>query len=400
MKEKTIIIVGGGQAAAMAAASLRQQGFTGELHLFSDEQHLPYERPPLSKSMLLQDSPQLQSVLPAHWWQENNVHLHSGVTIKTLGRDTRELVLANGESWHWDQLFIATGAAARPLPLLDALGERCFTLRHAGDAARLREVLQPERSVVIVGAGTIGLELAASATQRRCKVTVIELAATIMGRNAPPPVQRYLLQHHQQAGVRILLNNAIEHVVDGEKVELTLQSGETLQADVVIYGIGISANDQLAREANLDTANGIVIDEACRTCDPAIFACGDVAITRLDNGALQRCESWENANNQAQIAAATMLGLPLPLLPPPWFWSDQYSDNLQFIGDMRGDDWLCRGNPETQKAIWFNLQNGVLIGAVTLNQGREIRPIRKWIQSGKTFDAKLLIDENIALKSL
>lgn len=355
MKEKTIIIVGGGQAAAMAAASLRQQGFTGELHLFSDERHLPYERPPLSKSMLLEDSPQLQQVLPANWWQENNVHLHSGVTIKTLGRDTRELVLTNGESWHWDQLFIATGAAARPLPLLDALGERCFTLRHAGDAARLREVLQPERSVVIVGAGTIGLELAASATQRRCKVTVIELA---------------------------------------------LQSGETLQADVVIYGIGISANEQLAREANLDTANGIVIDEACRTCDPAIFAGGDVAITRLDNGALHRCESWENANNQAQIAAAAMLGLPLPLLPPPWFWSDQYSDNLQFIGDMRGDDWLCRGNPETQKAIWFNLQNGVLIGAVTLNQGREIRPIRKWIQSGKTFDAKLLIDENIALKSL
>lgn len=165
-------------------------------------------------------------------------------------------------------------------------------------------------------------------------MTVIELAATVMGRNAPPPVQRYLLQRHQQAGVRILLNNAIEHVVDGEKVELTLQSGETLQADVVIYGIGISANEQLAREANLDTANGIVIDEACRTCDPAIFAGGDVAITRLDNGALHRCESWENANNQAQIAAAAMLGLPLL----PWFWSDQYSDNLQFIGDMRGDD--------------------------------------------------------------
>lgn len=146
MKEKTIIIVGGGQAAAMAAASLRQQGFTGELHLFSDERHLPYERPPLSKSMLLEDSPQLQQVLPANWWQENNVHLHSGVTIKTLGRDTRELVLTNGESWHWDQLFIAIGAAARPLPLLDALGERCFTLRHAGDAARLREVL-PARTV-------------------------------------------------------------------------------------------------------------------------------------------------------------------------------------------------------------------------------------------------------------
>ncbi len=187
--------------------------------------------------------------------------------------------------------------------MLDALGERCFTLRHAGDAAR-PQGLQPERSVVIVGAGTIGLELAASATQRGCKVTVIELAATVMGRNAPPPVQRYLLQRHQQVGVRILLNNAIEHVVDGEKVELTLQSGETLQADVVIYGIGISANDQLAREANLDTVNGIVIDEACRTCDPAIFAGGDVAITRLDNGALHRCESWKTP--------ITRRKLPLP----------------------------------------------------------------------------------------
>lgn len=125
MKEKTIIIVGGGQAAAMAAASLRQQGFTGELHLFSDERHLPYERPPLSKSMLLEDSPQLQQVLPANWWQENNVHLHSGVTIKTLGRDTRELVLTNGESWHWDQLLW------QPARQLD----RCRCLMHWENAA-------------------------------------------------------------------------------------------------------------------------------------------------------------------------------------------------------------------------------------------------------------------------
>ncbi len=169
-----------------------------------------------------------------------------------------------------------------------------------------------------------------------------------------------LLQRHQQAGVRILLNNAIEHVVDGEKVELTLQSGETLQADVVIYGIGISANEQLAREANLILPMALSSMRLAAPAIPAILAGGDVAITRLDNGALHRCESWQNANNQAQIAAAAMLGLPLPRPPPPWFWSDQYSDNLQFIGDMRGDDWLCRGNPETTKAIWFNLQTACL----------------------------------------
>ena len=400
MNPKTIAIVGGGQAAAMAAAALRQQGFDGELHLFSDEQHLPYERPPLSKAMLLDDNPQLQPILPADWWREHNVQLHLGVTVQTLGRQTHQLVLANGQSYPWDRLLIATGAAARPLPQLDKLGDRCFTLRHAGDAERLRDNLLPGKSIVIVGAGTIGLELAASATQRGCQVTVVELAPTVMGRNAPAPVRDYLLARHQLAGVRVLLNSAIEHAEAGECLSLTLQNGETLTADAVIYGIGIVANDMLAREAGLETVNGIIVDAACTTSDPAIFAAGDVAITRQADGSLVRVESWENANNQAQIAAAAMLGLPLPLLPPPWFWSDQYSDNLQFIGDMRGDDWLCRGNPETQKAIWFNLQNGVLIGAVTLNQGREIRPIRKWIQSGKTFDAKLLIDENIALKSL
>lgn len=264
MNQKTIAIVGGGQAAAMAAAALRQQGFDGELHLFSDEQHQPYERPPLSKAMLLDDNPQLQPILPAGWWREHNVQLHLGVTVQTLGRQTHQLMLADGQSYPWDRLLIATGAAARPLPLLDKLGDRCFTLRHAADAERLRGTLLPGKSIVIVGAGTIGLELAASATQRGCQVTVVELAPTVMGRNAPAPVRDYLLARHQQAGVRVLLNSAIEHAEARECLSLTLQNGETLLADAMVYGIGIVANDALAREAGLETANGIIVDSACR----------------------------------------------------------------------------------------------------------------------------------------
>lgn len=141
MYHNIIAIVGGGQAAAMAAAALRQQGFDGAIHLFSDEPHLPYERPPLSKAMLLDDAPQLQPVLSADWWRDNNVQLHLGVTVQTLGRETQTLELADGQTYPWDQLLIATGAAARPFPLLDTLGERSFTLRHAGDAARLRNAL-------------------------------------------------------------------------------------------------------------------------------------------------------------------------------------------------------------------------------------------------------------------
>lgn len=400
MNEQIIAIIGGGQAGAMAAAALRQQGFSGPLHLFSDEAHLAYERPPLSKAMLLDDNPQLQPVLPASWWQEHNVQLHLGVTLREIDRASRTLTLADGQTYRWTQLLLATGAAARPLPLLDALGERCFTLRHAGDAERLRAALQPGKSIVIVGAGTIGLELAASATQRGCRVTVVELASTVMGRNAPAPVRDYLLARHQQAGVRMLLNSAIEHAEAGEFLTLTLQNGEILKADAVVYGIGIVANDTLARDAGLETANGIIVDSACVTSDPVIFAAGDVALTRQPDGSLKRIESWENANSQAQVAAAAMLGLPLPTATPGWFWTDQYSDNLQFVGEMQGESWLVRGDPDAQKAIWFSLQNDVIVGAVTLNQGREMRLLRKWIQAKKKPPVAALVDETILLKSL
>ncbi|HEP1896932.1 TPA: phenylpropionate dioxygenase ferredoxin reductase subunit [Kluyvera cryocrescens] len=400
MSEQIIAIIGGGQAAAMAAAALRQRGFHGTLHLFSDEMHLPYERPPLSKAMLLDENPQLQPVLPANWWQDNNVQLHLGVTIRQLDRVSHTLTLTDGQTYRWTQLLFATGAAARPLPLLDALGERCLTLRHAGDAERLRQVLQPGKSLVIVGAGTIGLELAASAIQRGCQVTVVEQAATVMGRNAPPPVRDYLLARHQQAGVRVLLNCAIEHAQAGERLLLTPQNGETLSADAVVYGIGIVANDALARDAGLETDNGIIVDSTCTTSDPAIFAAGDVALVRQPDGALRRVESWENANLQAQTAAASMLGQPLTAAAAGWFWTDQYRDNLQFVGDMQGDAWQLRGSPEQGKAIWFNLRDGALAGAVTLNNGREVRVLRKLIQSSRPVSADALCDETVALKSL
>lgn len=221
-----------------------------------------------------------------------------------------------------------------------------------------------------------------------------------MGRNAPAPVRDYLLNRHRRAGVRVLLNSAIEHAEAGEFISLTLQNGETLQADALVYGIGIVANDALAREAGLETANGIIVDSACITSDPAIFAAGDVAITRQPDGSLERVESWENANNQAQIAAATMLNLPLPEKTPGWFWTDQFNDNLQFVGDMQGQTWLCRGNPDDGKAIWFHLRDGKLIGAVALNNGREVRALRKLIHSGRVVSEEALCDESVPLKSL
>lgn len=397
---KQIVIIGGGQAGAMAAAALRAQQFSGSIALINAEPELPYERPPLSKDMLLSPSPQLQGILPAAFYAENNITLRRNTRVVAIDLAQNSVVLADGEELTWDKLLLATGAKARRLASLDALGEKSHTLRTAADARRLRSVLDASRQILIVGAGTIGLELAASATQRGCKVMVIEQAAMVMGRNAPPPVRDYLLNLHQQHQVRFCLNARIEHAaIEQDNVVLTLQSGERLVGDAVIYGVGIEANDRLAAQAGLATENGIIVDDCCRTSVANIYAAGDVTLRRQGEQ-LVRLETWDNANQQALVAACAMLDKPLPAPVPVWFWTDQFDSNIQFIGAMQSDRWLMRGNIAGHSAIWFALQDGRLSGAITLNQGREIRHLRKLIQQGIALDEKQLTDPQVALKSL
>lgn len=397
---KQIVIIGGGQAGAMAAAALRAQQFSGSITLISEEPELPYERPPLSKDMLLSPTPQLQDILPATFYEENRITLRSSKRVVAIDINHNSVVLADGEELAWDKLLLTTGAQARRLAQLDALGDKSHTLRTAADARRLRSVLNAGQQILIVGAGTIGLELAASATQRGCQVTVVEQAPIVMGRNAPPPVRDYLMNLHQQHQVRFCLDARIEHAaLEQERVVLTLQSGEQLRGDAVIYGIGIEANDQLAVQAGLATANGIIVDDHCRTSVANIYAAGDVTLRR-QNGQLVRLETWDNANQQALVAACAMLDKPLPAAVPMWFWTDQFDSNIQFIGAMHSDRWLMRGNTAGHSAIWFALQDGRLTGAITLNQGREIRHLRKLIQQGAVVDEKQLTDPQVALKNL
>lgn len=397
---KQIVIIGGGQAGAMAAAALRAQQFTGTIILISEEPEIPYERPPLSKATLLSPTPQLQDILPASFYEENAIVLRRNTRAVAIDTQQRTVVLADGEELDWDRLLLATGAKARRLASLDALGDKSHTLRTAADARRLRGVLTANQRILIVGAGTIGLELAASARQCGCEVTVIEQAPMVMGRNAPPPVREYLMSLHQQQQVRLCLNAQIEHVaLEQGNVVLTLQDGERLIGDAVIYGIGIEANDQLATQAGLATANGIVVDDHCRTSVDGIFAAGDVTLRRK-GAQLVRLETWDNANQQAMVAACAMLDKPLPAAVPVWFWTDQFDSNIQFIGAMQSEHWLVRGSAEAHNAIWFALQDGRLVGAITLNQGREMRHLRKLIQQGKLVDEKSLIDPQVAIKSL
>lgn len=364
---KQIVIIGGGQAGAMAAAALRAQRFTGGITLISEEPEIPYERPPLSKAMLLAPTPQLQDILPASFYEENAIVLRRNTQVVAIDTLQHSVLLADGEELEWDRLLLATGAKARRLASLDALGDKSHTLRTAADARRLRGALIANQRILIVGAGTIGLELAASAKQSGCEVTVIEQAAMVMGRNAPPPVRDYLMSLHQQHQVRLCLNAQIEHAaLEQENVVLTLQDGERLIGDAVIYGVGIEANDRLAIQAGVATANGIIVDDHCRTSVANIYAAGDVTLRRQGEQ-LVRLETWDNANQQALVAACAMLEQPLPATVPVWFWTDQFDSNIQFIGAMQSEHWLVRGSVEAHNAIWFALQEGRLVGAITLN---------------------------------
>lgn len=396
--DNRFVILGGGQAGATAAALLRQKGFTGQITLLCDEADFPYERPPLSKAMLLDEHPALQPILPPSWWQEQRVEVQFNSQIVALKPDTRQLERHDGSVIAFDKLLIATGARARKLPLLDALGARATTLRHAGDARQLRTQLRSGQRLIVVGAGTIGLEVAATARQCGCEVTVIEAAPVLMGRNTPPPIQSYLLDYHRQRGVTFHFNSQIECASADDGVTLTLQQGEQIHGDHVVYGIGIEPNDQLAQAAGLATHNGIIIDALCRTSHPDIFAAGDVCLQRHPDGNLVRLETWENANRQADIATAAMLHQAPPVHGAPWFWTDQYDLNLQFIGNTRSDHWLCRG--AANQRIWLSLNGDRLGGAITLNQGREVRVLRKLIDSDKALDAAQLTDTSVALKSL
>ena len=398
--EKHFVIIGGGQAGAMAAAYLRQKGFNGRLTLICDEAVMPYERPPLSKASLLDDDPQLQFILPSNWWQANRVSVMQQCLVNAIEPQQQRLSLENDTFINFDKLLITTGARARRFPLLDELGDRASTLRHHLNAEALRSHLQNQERIIVVGAGTIGLEVAASARRSGCEVTVVEAAPVLMGRNTPKPVQEFLLDFHQNRGVKFYFNAQVERAESGSEIVLTLQDGQQIKGDQVVYGIGIEPNDQLAQQAGLETHNGIIVNNQCQTSIPNIFAAGDVTLCTNSQGQLVRKETWENANRQADIATSAMLEQPVMQQGADWFWTDQYDLNLQFIGDIHSDHWMVRGSVRAHKAIWFNVVDHQIKGAITLNQGREIRVLRKLIDSGKAVDIPSITDETIALKSL
>lgn len=403
---ETIVIVGAGQAGASAILELRANKYEGKIILVGDETHLPYERPPLSKDVILKPEETKIEILSEEKLAELGVEHIRGNGVVKIHSDAKTVELKNGEIVAFDKLLLATGGAARRLPNFDALGKHVYTLRNLEDSQALVPVLQAGRRIVLIGGGVIGLELASSARSKDCIVTVIEMGPMVMGRSSPRVLSEFLLAQQRLAGVDVRLSTSISDCkLDGEEVVITLEGGEELRADAVIYGIGIVPNAQLAVDAGLDVDFAIKVNDNCQTSHPDIYAAGDVATQLRDCGNHRRVETWENANLQAGIFARHVMGVEHPTPNPAWFWTDQLNINYQFVGDMAASEWIARGevNPELaaeSSFVLFGVTDGVIVGGITVNAAKEMRHLKKLISKNAAFEADKYLDLSQDLRKL
>ena len=395
---ETIVIVGAGQAGASAILELRGNKYEGNIILIGDEVHLPYERPPLSKDVILKPEETKVEILSEEKLATLGVTHIRGNGVVKINPEEKTVELQKGDVIAYDKLLLATGGAARRLPNFDALGQRIYTLRNLEDSQALVPVLQAGQRIVLIGGGVIGLELASSARFKDCQVTVIEMGPMVMGRSSPQILSEFLLAQQRLAGVDVRLNSTINHYhLDGETVVITLATGEQLRADAVIYGIGIVPNAQLAVDAGLAVDSAIQVNEHCQTSHPDIYAAGDVATQLRADGQYRRVETWENANLQAGIFTRHVMSVEHPKANPAWFWTDQLDINYQFVGDMAAAEWIVRGEirPELRAAssfVLFGVTDGVIVGGITVNAAKDMRHLKKMIGKQVIFDAEKHLD--------
>lgn len=402
---QTIAIIGAGQAGGWAAVTLRREGFTGAIVLVGDETHPPHERPPLSKAVLsgaaTPDSTRLQK---SDAFEALGLDWKPGVRVARIDRGAKRLAMANGETIAYDKLILCTGGRARQLSAPGAASVPVHTLRTIDDALALAPALAAGRRLVVVGGGWIGLEVAATARKQGADVVVIESQSRLCERTVPRDMSEHLLALHRSHGTRILLGTAIQHLAaaaDGSCV-VTLTDGEAIPCDVVVAGVGMLPNDELARDAGLVCDGGVVVDHQCRTSDQDIFAAGDVAVTPNPwAGRALRLESWQNAQEQGVAAARSALGLDVDYQPLPWFWSDQYDMNLQIYGfPTPSHRVVARGEPGSASFLRFYLDGDVMQAALGCNAAKDLRFARRLIEQRRSVDVQRLADTTVPMNKI
>ena len=377
-----VVIIGAGQGGFQTAASLRAEGFEERITLIGDEPGVPYQRPPLSKGYLLGKQEQRHAELrPAAFYETHHIDLVSGRRVMAIDRESRRVTLDSGEKIEYKTLVLATGARNRLLPI-----ENVLYLRTLAEATELRQRLREANDVTIIGGGFIGLEIAAAARTLGKQVTVIEASTRLMARVVAPVVSEYFRAQHAAQGVEILLNATIE--------------GVGPHADLVIAGIGVVPNLELARDAGLPVANGIITDEYLRTADHQIFAIGDCAeYVHPFVETSVRLESVQNAVDQAACVAKAIVGRGAPYGAVPWFWTDQYDIHLQMAGLPHGcDQVVTRGDPQSRKFSVFYFREGGLRAVDSINRPTDHLTARKLIGARAKLSPDQAADESFDLK--
>ena len=399
-----ILILGGGQAAAQACASLRQFGYDGRIDVLAEEADLPYQRPPLSKAYMKGELDRERLYFKMQdWYQSNDIHLHLDNRAEKIDRATRTVRASTGEEFHYQTLIIATGSRPRPLPVPGAERENIFDLRSLADVDQIRPQMQPGQKIVIVGAGYIGLEAAAVAAQLGLDVTVIEVADRVLARVTSPVMSEFFEAEHKAHGVVIATGKKVVEFTGSTRVEAVKTSdGDLVPADLVLVGIGIIPNDELARQAGIRCDNGISVDRDGRTNDPSIFAIGDCARRPLVHYQRDgRLESVHNAIEQGKLAAAAIAEKPRPNEECPWFWSDQYDLKLQIAGLSEGFDQVeVRGDPASRKFAVFYFKSGHLLAVDAVNSPAEFIVSKKLIISGASIAPEKLRDTTLSMKDI
>lgn len=377
-----VVIVGAGQAGARAAEALRKGGFAAPISIYGDEAHEPYERPVLSKEGLASNGNALTGrVFPRPWYAQQGIDLHTSQRITAVDATAQRVISEGGESVAYAALLLCTGSRPRKLDL----GEKAHYLRTAQDCEQLRGLLATGKPLLVIGGGFIGLEVAAAARARGLEVTVCEQQPTLLSRVLPEVVSSRIAALHRERGVSLQL----EHDVSSHS--------RVAATKVVVVGVGVAPNSELAADAGAVVANGVVVDEYCRTSLPNVYAAGDV--TNHFNpllGRRLRLESWQNAQNQAIAAANNIAGKPTIYAEVPWFWSDQYDINIQMVGVMEpGMQLVWRGDRTA-----FGLIDERLVFAVGFNAGGDIRLAKRLIEIRAAIPGNKLADLSLNLKDL
>lgn len=404
-----VVIVGSGQAGFQTASSLRSEGYDGPIRLIGEETHVPYQRPPLSKAFVLGKQDQARLLLrPEKYYGDHQIDLLTGEQAISIDTAGRSVTLASGGKISYDTLVLALGARNRTLPASGAdLAGVCY-LRTLADAIELKQRIENAQNIAVIGGGFIGLEVAASARTLGKPVTVLEAFPRLMARVVAPVVSEFFRSAHATRGVEIKLDAQVQEIRGSKgKVEsLRLADGSVIAADLVVVGIGVLPNLELACEAGLETASGpphgITVDELLRTRDPRIFAIGDCAEYLNSFAAARvRLESVQNAVDQAVCVARTIAGKPAPYHAVPWFWSDQFDLRLQMAGLPAGYDRIVvRGSPEAGKFSVFYYNAGRLCAVDSINSPIDHLAARKMIAAGLSPSPEEAADLSVNLKTL